>query len=89
MKGGKAPLIIADDTREMSGSDQVGRTQRQTMALCDVRYRIWAHIQPRPGFEKQIKALEEQAWRRIRKWKCFPTFFGCREFVAFLSPQLI
>jgi CRISPR-associated protein Cas5d len=86
MRGGDAPLILADNTRELSGSDQVGRTQRQTMALCDVRYRIYAHIHPRPGFEGRMKALEEQAWRRIESGKCFyQPYFGCREFVAFFE----
>ena len=84
--GGEAPLVLADNTREMSGSDQVGRTQRQTMALRDVRYRIYAHIQPRKGFEGRINALEEQALRRIEKGKCYyQPFFGCREFVAYFE----
>lgn len=87
MRGGDAPLVLADNTREMSGSDQVGRTQRQTMALCDVRYRIHAHIHPRSGFEGRIKGLKEQALRRIEHGKCFyQPYFGCREFVAFFEP---
>jgi len=86
LRGGDAPLVLADNTREMAGSDQVGRTQRQTMALRDVRYRIHAHIQPRKGFEGRIKALVEQAQRRIEHGKCYyQPCFGCREFAAYFE----
>lgn len=87
MKGGEAPLIIADATSGYSGGDQVGRTQRQTMALKNVAYRIYAHIQPRSGFEKSMKAIEEQAQRRITTGKCFyQPYLGCREFAAYFEP---
>ena len=62
------------------------RTQRQTLALCDVRYRIAAHIVPQPGFEQRQKSLEEQALRRIRGGKCFhQPALGLREFVAYFE----
>lgn len=81
-KGGEFPIIIADDT----GNDQKGRTQRQTIALKDVRYRIHAHILPRRGFEKCLAAIEDQANRRITKGKCYyQPYFGCREFVAYFE----
>ncbi|NMA53045.1 MAG: type I-C CRISPR-associated protein Cas5 [Peptococcaceae bacterium] len=87
MNGGEPPLILCDTTRDMSGSDQVGRTQRQTMALKNVRYRIHAYISPRPGFEKRITALYEQAQRRIETGKCFyQPYLGCREFAAYFAP---
>lgn len=87
MKGGEAPLIIIDATRDYAGTDQVGRTQRQTMALKNVAYRIHAHIHPRAGFEKRLKALEEQAHRRIEAGKCFyQPYLGCREFAAYFEP---
>lgn len=86
IKGGDAPMVICDTTRDMSGSDQVGRTQRQTMALKDVRYRIHATIHPRTGFEKKSIALEEQAKRRIEAGKCYyQPFLGCREFCAYFE----
>ncbi len=86
MRGGEAPLIVADATREMTGTDTVGRTQRQTMALRDVRYRIHAHIQPRPDFVHRQRALEDQARRRIAGGKCFcQPCFGMREFPAFFA----
>ena len=85
--GGEGPCIVCDATKEMAGTDMAGRTQRQTIALKDVKYRIWAHIQPREGFKEQIKALEAQAKRRIEAGKCFcQPCMGCREFPAFFAP---
>jgi CRISPR-associated protein Cas5d len=84
--GGEVAPIIADATREMIGNDQQGRTQRQTMALVDVRYRVHAHIQPRPAFAGRLNALAAQMQRRLDAGKCFyQPYFGCREFVAFFS----
>lgn len=88
MRGMMAPLIVADATREMTGRDTMGRTQRQTMALRDVRYRISAHIQPRAEFTGRVKQLEDQATRRIESGKCFcQPCLGCREFPAFFEPS--
>ena len=42
------------------------RTQRQTIALQDVRYRITAEIVPTPAYADRRTQLEEQALRRIR-----------------------
>jgi CRISPR-associated protein Cas5d len=87
MRGGETPVIICDATEEITGTDMAGRTQRQTMALRDVRYRIYARIQPRPAFAGKLAALEAQAERRIKSGKCFyQPFFGLREFVAYFSP---
>ena len=62
------------------------RTQRQTVALQDVRYRIIAEIIPRKGFEGTVKQLYEQAMRRIRSGKCFmQPGLGLREFVAYFE----
>ena len=81
-KGGEFASIIADDT----GNDQKGRTQRQTIALKDVRYRIYAHIELRKGFDTKRKCIEEQAERRISNGKCYyQPYFGCREFVAYFE----
>jgi len=89
MAGGAAPMVLCDATKEMTGSDMMGRTQRQTMALRDVRYRIHAHIHPRPGSPGRIRALEEQAARRVASGKCFyQPYLGCREFVAYFGPAL-
>lgn len=78
--------IYADATRESTGQDTLGRTQRQTMALKDVRYRIQAHLQCAPGMETRLPALMEQATRRISGGKCFQQpYFGEREFAAYFE----
>lgn len=80
--GGEVNLIIADDT----DSSDKGRTQRQTIALKDVRYRIHAHILPREGFAGKLKSFEEQATRRILNGKCYyQPYLGCREFCAYFK----
>lgn len=62
------------------------RTQRQTMALKDVRYRITAQIVPRESFAGSAKQLYEQAMRRIRAGKCFcQPGLGMKEFVAYFE----
>lgn len=62
------------------------RTQRQTVALKDVRYRIAASIIPRAAFVGKEKQLYEQALRRIRNGKCFhQPCLGIREFVSYFE----
>lgn len=62
------------------------RTQRQTVALKDVRYRISASIIPREAFVGEEKALYEQAHRRLKNGKCFmQPSLGLREFVAYVE----
>ena len=83
---GTAPLapILADADKTQTGSDEKGRTQRQTMALADVRYRLTAHLKPWPGQERERTAFEQQFRRRAGHGKCFQQpYFGCREFVAY------
>lgn len=62
------------------------RTQRQTTALRDVRYRITAAICPRPDFTGTKEQLYQQALRRIRSGKCFmQPCLGLREFAAYFE----
>lgn len=62
------------------------RTQRQTVALRDVRYRIAAHIVPRAAYAERVRQLEAQALRRIRTGKCFvQPALGLKEFVAYFE----
>jgi CRISPR-associated protein Cas5d len=76
--------IWADGDRDLLGTDERGRTQRQTMALKDVCYRLRAEIRPWPGFESRQTALEAQFRRRAQAGKCFQQpYFGCREFPAY------
>ena len=82
-----AEPIWADGDRDLLGSDEKGRTQRQTMALRNVRYRLHASIRPWPGFERQLPALEAQFRRRGEAGKCFyQPYLGCREFAAYFEP---
>jgi CRISPR-associated protein Cas5d len=87
MSGKREPEPIwADGDRELLGTDEKGRTQRQTMALKDVRYRLHAEIRPWPGHEARQAALEAQFRRRAERGKCFQQpYFGCREFPAFFT----
>ena len=82
MKGNAPPEPILAD----SDGEATGRTQRQTMALRDVHYRLHARILPWPGFERMQTAFEEQFRRRASKGKCFyQPYFGCREFPAWFE----
>ncbi|MCE5202415.1 MAG: type I-C CRISPR-associated protein Cas5c [Synergistaceae bacterium] len=88
IKGNSEPVpLLADATQDiLSGVDTKGRTQRQTMALKDVHYRIHALIYPWPEFKSRIKGLEEQFRRRASKGKCFyQPYLGCREFPAYFE----
>ncbi len=69
------PMLVEDD-----------RTQRQTVVLKDVRYRITAEIKPQPRFNGTVMQLYEQAQRRIKGGKCFfQPSLGMREFVCYFS----
>jgi len=62
------------------------RTQRQSVFLKDVRYRIYATIVPRESFGGSPASFYEQAIRRIKAGKCyFQPCFGCRECVAYFE----
>lgn len=77
--------LWADGTQAELGTDQKGRTQRQTMALKNVRYRIYAHIVCRDN-KADMNALNAQFTRRALQGKCFyQPFFGCREFPAYFE----
>lgn len=80
MNGTAAPEPLWAD----GGEDTTGRTQRQTMALKNVRYRLTARMVPRAGNE--WGKLNACFLRRARAGKCFQQpYFGCREFPAFFE----
>ena len=87
MEGREPPEPIwADGSKDDLGTDQKGRTQRQTMALKNVRYRISAQIEPKPGFTQDRPKFEAMFTRRAGQGKCFQQpYFGCREFPAFFE----
>ncbi|MEO8358745.1 MAG: type I-C CRISPR-associated protein Cas5c [Vicinamibacteria bacterium] len=69
------------------GDDETtGRTQRQTMALKRVRYRITARIEAHPSHRAELGKLNACFVRRAKAGKCFQQpYFGCREFPAFFE----
>lgn len=70
------PMLVEDD-----------RTQRQSVVLKDVRYRITAKMVKRESFSGTIEQLVSQANRRIDGGKCFfQPSLGMREFVCYFSP---
>ncbi len=87
MRGTAEPEpILADADADITGSPGKGRTQRQTMALRNPRFRITAHIVPRPGYENEQAAFDAQFVRRASQGKCFyQPALGCREFAAFFK----
>ena len=63
-----------------------GVTQRQTVALKNVRYRVHARICKRPEFNGSETQLYNQALRRIRAGQCFyQPSLGVREFTAYFE----
>jgi CRISPR-associated protein Cas5d len=87
MEGRETPEPIwADAAKDDLGTDQKGRTQRQTMALKNVRYRISARIVPKPAFARDLPKFEALFVRRASQGKCFQQpYLGCREFPAFFE----
>src|SRR5436309_9579855 len=71
MAGKREPEPIwADGDRDLLGTDEKGRTQRQTLALKNVRYRLHAEIRPWPEHRGRQAALEAQLRRRAERGKC-------------------
>jgi CRISPR-associated protein Cas5d len=80
--------LWADSGKDELGTDQKGRTQRQTMALKNVRYRLTARIIPKSKFSapEQINKFNSMFERRAKQGKCFQQpFFGCSEFPAYFE----
>jgi CRISPR-associated protein Cas5d len=84
-QGKKPPEPLwADGDRDSLGTDQKGRTQRQTMALKNVRYRVSAHIVPWPEHRGEIRAMDAQFLRHAGQGQCIhQPYLGCREFPAY------
>lgn len=81
MAGAEPKPLWAD-----SDDETTGRTQRQTMALKKVRYRLTAKIAPKTAFTADWGKMNSQFQRRARAGKCFQQpYFGCREFPAFFE----
>lgn len=87
MQGREPPEPLwADGGKDELGTDQKGRTQRQTIALKNVRYRLTAKIVAKTGFANDWGKMNSQFQRRARVGKCFQQpYFGCREFPAYFE----
>jgi CRISPR-associated protein Cas5d len=78
--------LWADGTTDSLGTDQKGRTQRQTMALKNARYRLSASMRSRNA--QNLAAQDAQFERRVNSGKCvYQPYFGCREFACYFEPS--
>ncbi len=78
-EGGHAPVLLAD----------TDRAQRNTVALCDVDYVIEARFEmtDRAGPQDNRAKFVDMFRRRVQRGQHFhQPYFGCREFVADISP---
>lgn len=86
VKRNEVKETLGNDMKPIDTSDEKKRTQRQTVFLYDVRYRITAKIIPRSAFQGTVAQLYAQAERRIKDGKCFcQPALGLRECVAYFS----
>lgn len=89
MNGRSEPEPLwADGGKNELGTDQKGRTQRQTMALKNIHYRLTARIIPKTKFatQAQLNKFNSIFERRASHGKCFQQpFFGCSEFPAYFE----
>ena len=87
MDGRETPQPLwADGGKEELGTDQKGRTQRQTMALKNLRYRLTAKIVPKAAFSADWGKMNGQFQRRAKAGKCYQQpYLGCREFPAYFE----
>ena len=79
--------ILADADKSITGSDEKGRTQRQTMALSRPHIRVHARVRPWKGHERDRAKFDTMLERRMSRGQCFhQPCFGQREMVAFFGP---
>jgi CRISPR-associated protein Cas5d len=82
----KLEPIYADATKDEAGTDTKGRTQRQTMALKNVRYRIHAEVVLYQENSELRQKIERSFERRAGNGQCFyQPYLGCREFCAYFE----
>lgn len=76
--------LLADVFKGGLGTEIRGRTQRQTVALRDVAYRLYARMISRK--QRSLPLQDAQFERRARAGKCFQQpYFGCREFPCYFE----
>lgn len=82
----KMPRIPAVNPLKACISIEDDRTQRQSVVLRDVRYRITAQIVPRPDFSAPPIQLYNQFERRAKRGQMFvQPVMGTREFPAYFE----
>ena len=82
----KMMKIPEGNTYKACISVEEDRTQRQSVVLQDVRYRITAEIVPRPEFSKPPRFLRDQFERRVKRGQAFmQPCMGTREFPAYFE----
>lgn len=82
----KLEPIFADATKDDTGQDTKGRTQRQTMALKGVHYRIHTKAILYQEDSDSRQKIERSFERRARNGQCFyQPYLGCREFTAYFK----
>lgn len=82
----KMMKIPEGNTYKACISIEEDRTQRQSIVLQDVRYRITAEIVPRPEFPNPPKFLMDQFERRVKRGQAFmQPCMGAREFPAYFE----
>lgn len=83
-KRNEVKCTLSNTMEPISAEDE--RTQRQTVFLYDVKYRITAQIVPRPGYQGSVQQLYAQMERRIKSGKAFvQPSLGLRECVAYFA----
>lgn len=86
MRGEEVQPIFTDVDRESAGTDQKGRTQRQTMALKNVHYMLYAQALTWSGTDADQMAVDAQFRRRAARGQCiYQPYLGCREFPAYFE----
>lgn len=82
----KMPRIPAVNPMKACLEIEEERTQRQSVVLRDVRYRITARIVPRPDFSAPVSQLYNQFERRVKRGQMFvQPVMGTREFPAYFE----
>jgi len=82
----KMPRIPAVNPMKACLDIEEDRTQRQSVVLRDVRYRITAKIMARPDFAGRVSHLYDQFERRARRGQMFvQPVMGTREFPAYFE----
>lgn len=77
---------IAKPEQPIDCEDADVRTQRTTMFLKDVRYRVTARLVPRQGGADVEASLRNQAKRRIESGQCFlQPYLGLRECTCYFE----